>query len=197
MAKIKAPDPYIHLSDAELIARYKTKGDQNFLASLFGRYSGLILGTSFKYLKNKEEARDASADIYVELTAKVLDNEIQFFKSWLYRLVVNHCLMKLRKNNPFSGQEIDEEKISEEFVESDLLEHLNEDQGIENLLKNSLDSLDEKQRICVEKFYLLEKSYKEIATETGWDYNHVKSYIQNGLRNLRVSFKKRSNRSSI
>ena len=191
MGKSKKPSLFSELNDAELVARYKEAGDQRFLAELYQRYSGLILGTSFKYLKNKDEARDASADIYEELVTKLLENEVKFFKSWLYRLVVNHCLMKLRKINPFSGAEFDEEKIEDQFVESASFEHLTEEQDKEILLKNAMDGLDVKQRLCVEKFFLLQKSYKEISQETGYDFNQVKSYIQNGLRNLRNSFKTR------
>jgi RNA polymerase sigma factor (sigma-70 family) len=53
-------------------------------------------------------------------------------------------------------------------------------------LNEALKSLAEKQRICVELFYLQEKSYNEVAEITGFTMNEVKSFIQNGKRNLKI-----------
>ena len=53
-------------------------------------------------------------------------------------------------------------------------------------MKQSLPKLKEGQRICVELFYLKGKSYQEIANETRYSLNEIKSYIQNGKRNLKL-----------
>jgi RNA polymerase sigma factor (sigma-70 family) len=178
------------LTDDELIAKYKETRDQKYVAVLHKRYKSLVLGTCIKYLKNKDDARDASADIYLELVTKLLDHEIKAFKSWLYILIRNHCLMKLRKNNPFKHEELDEDKNEGDFMESPSFEHLIEE-GSVNLdrLSQGIALLDEKQRVCVEMFHLAEKSYKEIATATGWEIKQIKSYIQNGMRNLKNFFR--------
>lgn len=177
------------LKDEELIAQYKRSRDQDAVAVLFKRYRSLILGTCVKYLKHKEEARDSASDIYTELVQKLLDHEVTYFKSWLYMLVKNHCLMKLRKMNPFQQVELDEEKNEGDFVESGGFEHLTDEQS-ENTaaLSQAIAHLEEKQRVCVEMFYLAEKSYKEVAAATGYDLKQVKSYIQNGMRNLKNFF---------
>lgn len=52
-------------------------------------------------------------------------------------------------------------------------------------LKRALNNLDEKQNLCMKLFYYDDKTYKEIAEITDFTTQQVKSYIQNGKRNLK------------
>ena len=52
-------------------------------------------------------------------------------------------------------------------------------------LRDAINSLREEQRKCIELMYLEKKSYNEIAQMTGYSLTKVKSYIQNGKRNLK------------
>ena len=88
-------------TDEVLVAQYKSGGDLQVLSDLYQRYMELVYGVCLKYLKNEEDARDAVLNIYEELIPKVKKYEIQFFKSWLYQLAKNHCLMKLRSAKKF------------------------------------------------------------------------------------------------
>ncbi len=94
--------------------------------------------------------------------------------------------MKLRKAAP--GVTLDEAVInSASFMESpDELHQLDERELRLLKLEDAIGCLNEQQRICVELFYLKEKSYKEITDETGYSLNEVKSYLQNARRNLKM-----------
>ena len=66
--------------------------------------------------------------------------------------------------------------------------HLNNEEIDKDKFKNlqeALNLLNTEQKKCVELFYLKEKSYIEIAELTGFNLKQVKSYIQNGKRNLK------------
>lgn len=179
------------LSDLELVREYKRTEDSRFVGELFKRYTHLVLGTCINYLKNKEEAQDAVMDIFEELMAKLLIHDVQNFKSWLYSLSRNHCLMKIRKNKGILEVDIQDEKIENKFVESPEFEHLDNEAATEaDLLKKAIAELKEHQRICVELFYLKELSYKQVADKTGFELKKVKSYIQNGKRNLQLILSK-------
>jgi RNA polymerase sigma-70 factor (ECF subfamily) len=52
-------------------------------------------------------------------------------------------------------------------------------------LEKAINDLSQEQKKCIELFYLKQKSYKEVSNETGYSVNEVKSYIQNGKRNLK------------
>jgi RNA polymerase sigma-70 factor (ECF subfamily) len=173
------------ISDLELIKQYKVTEDNSYVAELFQRYTSLILGTSYKYLKNSADAEDASMEIFEELLRKLLVHEVTNFKSWLYSLTRNHCLMKLRKNKGINMVELEGEKFENKFMESPSFEHLDKEAPTETeLLQEALSQLKDHQKTCVEMFFLREMTYKQIVDATGFDMNKVKSYIQNGKRNL-------------
>lgn len=172
-----------NVTDNELIARFKS-GEQQTLGVLFTRYMSLVYGTSLKYLKDRDEAKDAVMQVFEKLNQTLHQHEVTSFKSWLYVSTRNHCLMQIRARK---GKETRE--ITPNLMESDYVLHLeNEPEMEENLgkLEKCIAELVMEQQRCVRLFYIDEKCYKDVADETGFDMNQVKSYIQNGKRNLRL-----------
>jgi RNA polymerase sigma factor (sigma-70 family) len=171
-------------SDLELVAAYRSSKDLKVLAHLYQRYLDLLFGVCLKYLGDKELAKDSVMDIFEELTAALMRHEVANFKGWLYTLAKNHCLMKLRTSSRIRVRPFDPELVqtAEEL-------HLNDKMEKEaqlNRLSDCIDTLSAEQKTVVSLFYLENKCYKEIETITGYDWNKVRSLIQNGRRNLRI-----------
>src|SRR4051812_6659861 len=104
------------LIDAELLELYRQTGQQDVLAQLFLRYNELVYGTCIKYLGDQETAKDAVMNLYQELIEKVRLHQIDNFKSWLYVVTRNHCLMQIRKNKKHTTTEFDGQVMqSEDF----------------------------------------------------------------------------------
>ncbi len=172
------------LSDAELLANYRQYQQQDILVQLFLRYNDLVYGTCVKYLGDQEIAKDAVMNIYQELVEKTKNRQIDNFKSWLYVVVKNHCLQQLRKNKKLQTTEIDSEIVqSEDFSH---LESVFEKERQLKRLDDCMEKLNEEQRQTVHLFYLENKCYNEISTITGFDWNKVRSLVQNGRRNLKI-----------
>ncbi|MEO9477000.1 MAG: sigma-70 family RNA polymerase sigma factor [Cyclobacteriaceae bacterium] len=170
------------LDDAELLKRYRRWGDAESLGLLYERYLHLVYGLCLKYLKSREASQDATMDIYEILAVKLKKQDVEFFKSWLYMVSKNHCLMILRKSNP-------ETKLDEKFMESDVLMHPMGEDNLESdlmALEDCIDRLRDDQKLCVQLFYLERKSYQEIAGKRKMELKKVKSFIQNGKRNLKI-----------
>jgi RNA polymerase sigma factor (sigma-70 family) len=187
---IKNTSKLKQLDDAALVARYKASGELEVLGVLYNRYMHLVFGLCLNYLKDEEQSKDAVMQIFEELIIKVKAHEIKNFKSWLYVLSRNHCLMQLRKASKNNTVPLDES-----FVESTDFVHLDMEDTRENRLstmERCMETLTEEQRISVDLFYLQEKNYKEVAEITGYDLLKVKSYIQNGKRNLKICIEKNS-----
>jgi len=148
---------------------------------LFERYTHLVFGVCMKYLKNEENSKDAVMQIFEQLFDKLLLHQISNFPSWLHTVARNHCLMQLRKPQ----KEIDTENIPDIFVENpdDLHQTM---EANELAVQNAVNLLDENQQRCIRLFYLEEKSYKEVQQITGFSYNEVKSFLQNGKRKLKI-----------
>jgi len=171
-------------SDLELIERYRSSADSKYIGELFQRYSHLVFGTCMKYLKNEAESRDAVMNIFEKLNDDLRKHTITNFKSWIHTVSRNHCLMQLRSRK--HTVQVTEES-GEEIMESAFVLHPNEDNKEIELsrLEGCIEKLVNEQKHCVELFYLQEKSYKEIVETTHYTINEVKSFIQNGKRNLK------------
>jgi len=172
------------LSDAELVLAYKQSGDVNLVGALYQGYMDLVYGVCLKYLKNPENAQDSVISIFEELVTKLQKHDVDNFKAWLYTLAKNHCLMRLRSEKRQIVVNVDVELMqSEENV------HLNGELEKEENFKKldyCLGQLQEEQRKVIELFYIQGKCYNEIAELTGMEWNQVRSYIQNGRRNLKL-----------
>ncbi|SMC71752.1 RNA polymerase sigma factor [Pedobacter africanus] len=176
--------------DAALIAHYKSSGDLEALGTLYNRYMHLVFGVCLNYLKDEEQSKDAVMQIFEELVLKLKVHEVQNFKSWLHVLTRNHCLMALRKQSKHNTVSIDDT-----FVENRDFVHLDMDDTKEKrltVMEKCMETLSLEQRISVDLFYLQEKCYKEVADITGYEMVKVKSYIQNGKRNLKICIEKNS-----
>jgi RNA polymerase sigma factor (sigma-70 family) len=172
------------MTDLELIAQYKLSGENNWVGLLYGRYTTLLYGVCLKYLKNREEAKDAVMQLFEKLLTALQEHEVTHFKSWLYVMARNHCFMKLRsQKGKFT------EEISPFLMETSSGAHLEEQDEMEtNLVKleKCIEKLGIEQKACVNLFFLQEKCYKEIVQVTGYELGKVKSFIQNGKRNLKI-----------
>lgn len=170
--------------DESLIARYRKDRDLKVLGELYDAYMPLVYGVCLKYLKDREESRDAVMQVFEKLIEALLKHEIKHFKSWLYTLTRNHCLMQIRARK---GRHF--EDISDRFMETGFALHPENDNDEElnfDKLDKCLEELGTEQKRCVHLFYIKQKCYREISDETGYDGNQVKSYIQNGKRNLKI-----------
>ena len=174
-------------TDDELITKYKKNGNGESVGELYKRYSHLVYGVCLKYLKNEEESKDAVLQIFENLLTDLKKHEIANFKSWLHSVSRNHCLMFLRKQqtklkrvNEYEATYQHEETFSGPFA----VHEKEEKEIMLTKLEEAMVGLKEEQRVCIQLFFLEEKCYHEVADITGYDIKKVKSYIQNGKRNL-------------
>lgn len=179
--------------DQELVALYKASGNSEHVGDLYQRYMELVYGVCLKYLKNPENAQDSVIAIFEELLVKLRKHDVENFRAWLYTLAKNHCLMRLRSEKKGTVVQIDTDLMqSEENV------HLNGELDREEnfrKLEYCLDQLQNEQKNVIELFYLQGKCYNEITGITGLEWNKVRSYIQNGRRNLKICMESQSEKS--
>jgi RNA polymerase sigma factor (sigma-70 family) len=176
------------LTDEELLNEFKKNFNQAILAQLYLRYTDLVYGVCMKYLKDAEAAKDAVMNIYQELLLKLQTHEVENFKSWLYVVAKNHCLMQLRKEKKMVTVEFTSTVMqSEDFTHLDSV--LEKEQELKKL-EYCIEHLPSEQKQSIQLFYLENKCYNEIAEETGYEWNKVRSLIQNGRRNLKNCMEK-------
>jgi RNA polymerase sigma factor (sigma-70 family) len=175
-------------SDTELVYQYKQTSDSTFVGALFQRYTHLILGVCVKYLKDEDDAQDASMQIFEKLLIDLKKHEIEQFKAWLHMVCKNYCLMQLRSGATKLNHIKEMHKDLAVFMESEQELHLNPKNTKEiqlTQMEECMKGLNAEQKLCIELFFLQEKSYQEVTEATSFTMNNVKSYIQNGKRNLK------------
>ena len=177
-----------------LLKKYQSSGDLEVLGNLYSRYMHLVYGVCLKYLQNRDDAKDAVMQIFEKLITEVRQHDIKHFKSWLYVLTKNFCLMQLRSQKTtdrrINNYKMDHVKSVESLLE---LHPIDKEDAEKDLpLKECLEKLNEEQQICIHLFYFENKCYREIAESLKMDEKNVKSHLQNGKRNLKICLEKKN-----
>ena len=172
-------------SDKELLKAFKQTNDIKYLSILYQRYMDLVFGVCLKYFKDAERSKDAVMDIFEELNTKLKMHEVDNFKGWLHTVTRNYCLMQLR-----SPRNLKTSELNIDFMQSGepshLLNEVFEKEESFKQLEACIETLPDDQKKTIELFYLQKKCYNEIAEITGFEWNKVRSFIQNGKRNLKL-----------
>ncbi len=192
----RRPSSPTALPDSALLARYRQHGDVADLGVLYERHMAEVFAVCRRYLRPDEDAQDAVMQLFEVLVEKLRRHEVDNFPAWLHATARNHCLMALRarqRPGPDRGGALVLHFPDAAGMESAVARHLPADDPADALfaearlqaLEQALATLPAGQRRCLELFFLEKRCYRDIAQETGYDLNTVKSHLQNGKRNLR------------
>ena len=181
------------LSDEDIISLYKEKQWTSCIDELYQRYAHMVFGVCMKYVKQIENAEDLTLSLFASLTEKLLQHQVQHFKSWLYVSARNSSLMFLRANK--KNIELKDDDVLCDDGDQRLDEKLEKDELIESLIM-VFEELKQEQRIYIQLFYLQKKSYEEVAKITNYSMKELKSHLQNGKRNLKILMEQNQNNES-
>ena len=181
---------YHDKDDKELLQLYYDSKNNECLGILLQRYTGMLLGVSMKYLKDEDDAKDSVQQIFLKVINELQKYKVEYFKSWLYMVAKNHCLMKLRDKKHVTIP-VNEWTVSVENAQEEKVKLMIKETTLNNL-ETALKLLNEEQSVCVTLFYLHKKTYQEIIESTKYNALQVKSNIQNGKRNLKLIMQRMS-----
>jgi RNA polymerase sigma-70 factor (ECF subfamily) len=183
-------------TDEELLIEFRSGGDLEVLGELYSRYMHLVYGVCLKYLKVREESQDAVMQIFEKLIIEIPKHNIENFRSWLHVVTKNYCLMQLRSDKSQSERIIDWINEHDVFMETvtDLhpLDEDNDSKVMDRALEDCIERLKEEQKKCIRQFYFDNRCYNEISADLDMDVKKVKSYLQNGKRNLKLCLEEKN-----
>ena len=175
-------------SDEDLLAEFKSTGNLDVLGEIYYPYMHLVYGVCLKYLKERDESKDAVMQIFEKLIIEIPKQRIENFRSWLYVVTKNYCLMQIRSMK--SREDQFKELVNDSIVfmeKADYLHPIDEDSSdMEEDLAECIKKLKDEQRECIQLFYFENRCYNEIAGNMGIDEKKVKSHLQNAKRNLKL-----------
>lgn len=176
-------------TDEELLTAYRKEGASEYVGELFQRYTEMVYLVSMKYLKDPMEAEDMTMRVFEKLMKDLKKYEVRSFRYWLHTVVKNQCLAHLDREKKMRDRtedfKLEQREIMETGEELSLLGELDEEEQMLVHLEVAMTRLNDQQKLCVELFYLQKKSYQEVTELTGFSMKQVKSFIQNGKRNLK------------
>jgi len=183
-------------TDEELLIEFRSGGDLEVLGELYSRYMHLVYGVCLKYLKVREESQDAVMQIFEKLIIEIPKHNIENFRSWLHVVTKNYCLMQLRSDKSQSERIIEWINEHDVFMETvtDLhpLDEDNDSKVMDRALEDCIEKLKEEQKKCIRQFYFDNRCYNEISADLKMDVKKVKSYLQNGKRNLKLCLEEKN-----
>ncbi|MGF7230077.1 RNA polymerase sigma factor [Arachidicoccus sp.] len=179
--------------DETLLNKFYQSQEKYWVGILLQRYTLLLLGVCMKYLKNEHDAQDAVQQVFYKVLTELPKSKVTYFKSWIYTIARNHCLLLLRAGKSLILEELKVELSP--VLEDDGWEKKKEKEKLFDYMESALCELNEEQKTCISLFYLNNKSYSEIAEETGFTTTQVKSHIQNGKRNLKNLIEKKQEKN--
>jgi RNA polymerase sigma factor (sigma-70 family) len=177
-------DKYKHIDDQQLLQYFYQDKNNEWLGIILQRYTLLLLGVCMKYLKNEDLAKDAVQQVFIKAITELHKYKVDYFKSWLYMVAKNYCLMQLRDKYK-ETVEIKDQNLSTPYEQTDTSLHIEKEKQLSNM-EIALQQLSIEQKQCVTLFYLQKLSYQQITEQTEYTLLQVKSHIQNGKRNLKL-----------
>jgi RNA polymerase sigma-70 factor (ECF subfamily) len=183
------------LTDEELISKYRFSHDNSYLGELFLRYLPNVFGVALGVLKNQKEAEDLTMTVFHKIASDLKRVEVKDFSTWLYQLTKSLCAIEAKKKN--AGANDSKNILIDELASKDdnsLFISASEDKNTKidaNNLRLAINTLNENQKVCIDYFYMQNKSYQEVAELTGFSVNQVKTNIQNGKRLLKTYLENR------
>lgn len=166
-----------------------SRKEREEVVSMFNSYTKDIFGVAYYVLKDKGLAKDVIMDVFEVLLNQKSLQHIENKKAWLLGTARNLSIKKFKELIRFQYG-MDQKNFKDLFVEIGDFEEPLVDGANEEQLLSQLALLKPRQSRCVELFYLKGLSYQEIAEQEQLTLNNVKSYIQNGKRNLRIKLEK-------
>lgn len=150
--------------------------------------------TAYLILGNRPDAEDAVQEAFLRAWKfrHSLSKESSF-KPWLYRVVVNTCNSKLRKEIPHRDRRSDEEQLEN----VDLRDTIPERIAISNDVLSALKDLPVHLRVVVVLRYYADLSEREIAIAIDRKSGTVKSRLNEARRQLALHPALRSEASNI
>ncbi len=178
---------------AELIRRAR-EGDGAAFGEVYRRSSRRALGLCLHLLGTREEAEDATAEVFLRLRAALERyDDSRPFRPWFTGVVARHCLDRLRRRRRERRLFENEPDVRESLVEpsaSPLASLLAEEQR--QALGAAIAALPEQQRVPLVLRYQGEMSYDEIAEKLDWSRQRVSVSLFRARQSLRKALSRRS-----
>ena len=175
---------YRNLADEELIHLIGVKQDRDAFLSLYQRYMHLALGMCLKF-NDVHKAQEIVRDLFLKLWTQCNEFNIQKFKPWLFQELISKCLEANPEKDPKNLNQLKVLKSDWQDQKKINFKTLHKEQNLV-YLSLCIRTLNREEQLCVQEFYIENKSFEQISKDNHMDVEQVKKHIQNGKKNLKT-----------
>ncbi|MEN8906729.1 MAG: RNA polymerase sigma factor [Clostridiales bacterium] len=163
-------------------------GDKEAFRDIVEKYKNLIYSICFNVSKNKADAENLAQETFLKVYTSLNSYKGNSFKNWMCKIAVNKSIDFKRRSQKVIyfnvNYEIEENIPSGINIEEEIL--IREDK---KKLVNLLNKIPEKYSKILKRYYIYQKSYKEIAKEEKISIRTVESRIYRGRKELKKMWK--------
>ena len=167
------------------------QGNINAYGQLIQKHEKYAYTLAMRILKNREDAEEAAQDAFIKAyhSLKTFEGKSKF-TTWLYKIVYNEAVGRLRKTRTYTIQLEEVEGLP--VNSNDYLDGLSSMQLEERkkIIQRGLDLMKPAESAALTLFYLDEQSIKEIEVIMGLTSSHVKILLHRGRKSLLDSLQK-------
>ena len=171
----------------DLIVRYQ-RGQAAAFSALFDRYKDYVYRLALMLLRNSSEAEEVVQETFMDLLRALPRYDVKGparFETWLYRVSVNRCRMRLRRARPPSA---DWDELAERLASANP-RHDPQAAALQGEMRRAVwqavDRLADHHRLVIILRYLYDLPYQEIADILEIRLGTVKSRLHTAHRHLR------------
>lgn len=173
----------LHESSDQVLIKQVKKGNRLAFNELFNRYWDYLFQVAYKFLKDKEAAKDIVQDVFFDFWMRREFHQIVNIKGFFYQAIRYQSLKHLRSNNLENLDSNSEHSNLQIFNTQEQIDY-NE---LQEKLRQSLNQLPEKHRQIFEMSRFQKLSHQEIANQMQISTRTVEWYIHTVIKQLKTT----------
>lgn len=168
-------------NEAAALVRSLRQGDTQAFNLLVRMYQNRIFNLTRNYVKDEEEAKDLTQDIFITVYRSLdrLRDDAKF-GAWLYQLALNHCrnrYKRLKRRGFFNNLSLDDPDSPLQLSQGETPEKTLERRNLERFVRTAIAAMPEAEKEILLLRDLQELSYEEISTILNIPLGTVKSKL--------------------
>jgi len=170
----------VFMTDESLVKALKS-GEALAFEALIDKYGDKLLRLCYLIIKDLSEAEDVVQEVFVQSYKSIKGfKENSSIYTWLYKIALNKCRTRLKKEKEYSPFDESVEIENDEDIENEALWNMERKR-----IKDIVFSLPAVYREIIVLYYYEEFSLKEICSILDENENTVKSKLHRGRNKIK------------
>jgi RNA polymerase sigma-70 factor (ECF subfamily) len=163
-------------TDELFIVSQIVSGQKDLFRLLVRQHEKAVYGMGLSFFRNPEDANDFTQEVFLKAYRNLSGFEGRSrFSTWLYKIAYNTALNEVNRRKEYYS--LAEENSQKLVNTTETPERIALRNAASKAVRQAIEELPERFRICVDLFYFYDRSYQEIEVITGIPVNTIKSHV--------------------